>query len=198
MKTQRTHLLALRAASQVTAVSRAFCRVAVGTAASAVLLTGAGGCSSTSSSGSAVDATVGENDIAEAAKASDIILDIRVADMGVASDLGSRDETIVIADILVADVLPDAAELPETCLIPNGKACSTREDCSEPESWGQECIDGECHDADMSSEAAMACCQAQYEAGNFGVPGCNPWGPPAPPADRGYRLTDFADLVEIA
>ena len=107
-------------------------------------------------------------------------------------------DVMVNEDTMVADASPDASELPDTCLIPNGKACTTSEDCNERDSWGSQCIEGECNDADFNSEEAQACCDAQYAAGNFGVPGCNPWGPPAPPSDRGYRLADLSDIVGIA
>ena len=242
MKTQRTHLLALRAASQVTAVSRAFRKIAAGTAASALIMTSAGGCSSDVSSSAAEDAGTLDSDIATQADVSSLldvilgsdsasprtdavagedtdgsdgrdgadlgdveaIVDIGSTDMADGSDSPDAADVAVAGDVqveddaMVADASPDAGELPETCLIPNGKACETSQDCNEPDMWGEECVDGECHDADFTSAEAQACCDAQYNAGNFGVPGCNPWGPPAPPADRGYRLAHFTDAVGVA
>ena len=266
MKTQRTHLLALRAASQVTAVSRAFRRVAVGTAASALLLTSTPGCATDSDPGSSVDAATAESDVstradvsslmdtilgndsqstttdvgtsdgadgsdltdvvsgvdtdgadmtdsADATDLADVIsredtggadmMDAAdmtdAADMSDGADMTDGVDTTDDADVMVADAAsPDTSELPETCLIPNGKACATDEDCNGPDMWGQVCVDAECHDSDFTSDEVAECCSKQYEAGNFGVPGCNPWGPPAPPADRGYRLSELTAALGIA
>ena len=97
------------------------------------------------------------------------------------------------------DVSEDAGTvLPATCYIPTDIACVTYEDCAASEKPTTVCVDGLCNDQDLSSEVAQACCNAQYEAGNFGVPGCNPWGPPAPPVDRGFRLRDFAAARQVA
>ena len=258
MKTQRTHLLALRAASQVTAVSRAFRRVAVGTAASAVLVSGVGGCATDSAPGAVVDVVSDDSGVSDRADVSSLLDTIlgndsesAVADTRTGIDLGSADgvdgtdgtdvsDVVSIVDVVGSDLsdgndttdsvdVADAmnpedvvsvgdasvsndmaasddtgdtdvgSSLPETCLIPNGEACITSEDClDEMQSWGVECIEAECHDSDLTSEEAQACCQAQYAAGNFRVAGCNPWGPPAPPADRGYRLSDLADAIGVA
>jgi hypothetical protein len=169
-----------------------------------------------------VDAAVSDDDVSARADVSsllDTILgdDIASSDTGAAdgsdgSDQADLSDVVSVVDVDGADMTDgsdaadsmdmtdgaDNAELPDTCLIPNGKACTTSEDCNERDSWGSQCIEGECNDADFNSEEAQACCDAQYAAGNFGVPGCNPWGPPAPPIDRGYRLADLSDIVGIA
>ena len=259
MKTQRTHLLALRAASQVTAITRAFRKIATGTAASAMIVSTAAGCTTDSDPGFVADTAMSEDVmnvrgdvsalmdtilLADSASQSDVTgsdgggetddvvlsedtsttdagepddtrvpTDVEQADTSggldgtdgrVPADVGSWDDAVDSGDMddideVVADAsMGDAEVLPESCLIPNGKVCDTNEECNEADMWGAECVDQECHESDQTSEAAMECCGKQYAAGNFGVPGCNPWGPPAPPLDRGYRLAELSGRLEVA
>lgn len=249
MRTQRTHILALRAAGQVTAVSRYFRRAALGAAASVVIAGAVLGCSQDSEAGASLDATSNSSADASALVEPDVagLMDTilmtgedsgTAADSAVAVDVGGDDDTWspdvggtdagvpdagmvdagtpdvgatdagvldagppldigVIAD--AGDVSIDAGPLPDDCLIPNGMDCSTATDCMVEDKYSFSCVEGECHEMDITpNEEAMACCQHQYDAGNFGMAGCNPWGPPAPPLDRGYRLADLADTLGIA
>lgn len=52
------------------------------------------------------------------------------------------------------------------------------------------CIADVCHEGDLQNEEAMECCQLAYQDPNaqWPIPGCNPWGPPAPPRWDGRRL----------
>jgi hypothetical protein len=70
--------------------------------------------------------------------------------------------------------------------------CVESADCSAEE-W-LVCLDGKCYAQDFTpNQAAQDCCTEQYAQGNFGVPGCNPWGPPAPPA-MALELLELIDL----
>ncbi|MFT5434321.1 MAG: hypothetical protein ACI9OJ_005034 [Myxococcota bacterium] len=246
MRTQRTHIIALRAAGQVTAVSRYFRRAVIGAAAT-VVIAGAGiGCSQDSEAGASADASNNTSSDASAQIEPDVagLIDTILmtdedggmatsADSSVTADVGSDEDTwspdvgatdagtpdVGIVDagapdagvldagtpdsgVMVADagnVGIDAGPLPEDCLIPNGAACSTATDCQVEDKYSFQCLEGECHEMDITPNAeAAVCCQHQYDAGNFGVAGCNPWGPPAPPLDRGYRLADLANTLGIA
>ncbi len=116
------------------------------------------------------------------------VADIEEADVGAAPDTGTVSHDVSAVDASPTD--PDVAAV-LTCYVPNGVVCTTEAECAAAGKVSNVCVDGECNDQDLSSEVAMACCQEQYDAGHFGVAGCNPWGPAAPPEDRGYRLADF-------
>jgi len=90
---------------------------------------------------------------------------------------------------------------------PDGEVCEGYEapkevyldpSTGEPSEWnsGLECIDGVCHEGDQFSLAAQACCSGGLEGEDLPwcegmggpMPGCTPWGPPAPPAFDGMTL----------
>ena len=222
MITQRTHLIALRAAAKVTAVSRIVRRAAVGAVVSAALAMGPAACTDDSQSGTMAtgggDAvtTVGGGGTsapsADVASLLDAILGSDASeppagvDATVAEDAGSMDAATPPTDVADEDsgvpdedalaeteapdgagADPDAA-LPAHCFVFNGTACATPDDCVDESNPGLVCYEGECAAQDYNSEEAAACCARQYDAGVFDTPGCTPWGPPAPPADRGHRL----------
>lgn len=94
--------------------------------------------------------------------------------MDVAADVGA--DAAVPTDAHVADAGSEMG-----CLQPNGIPCSAVEPC--PTDTLLVCFEGECAEMDITpNETAQACCTAKYQAGEFAAPGCNPWGPPAPPA----------------
>jgi hypothetical protein len=64
------------------------------------------------------------------------------------------------------------------CLQPTEVACLSNADC-EPLVL---CVNQLCHEQDLTSGAAQACCQEAYASGVFNTLGCNPWGPAAPPS----------------
>ncbi|MDP6943404.1 MAG: hypothetical protein QF464_04580 [Myxococcota bacterium] len=101
----------------------------------------------------------------------------------------------------------------ETCnysdmLCPDEQACEGYEppkevyvdpETGEPDEYnsGLECIDGMCHEGDQFSAAAQACCGFDpieplpwCEGIGAPIPGCTPWGPPAPPAFDGTTLAE--------
>jgi hypothetical protein len=249
MRTQRTHILALRAAGQVTAVSRYFRRAVIGAAATVVIAGAAIGCSQDSEVGASSDAIDSTPSDASAQVEPDVagLMDTILmtnedsgmatsADSSVAVDVGADEDTwspdvgtpdvgtpdagmvdagapdggttdagvvdagVPDSGVMVADagVGIDAGPLPEDCLIPNGMACSTATDCEVENKYSFTCVEGECHEMDITpNEVAQACCGEHYAAGSF-PQGCNPWGPPAPPLDRGYRLADLASTLGIA
>lgn len=244
MRTQRTHLLALRAAMKVSSVSRALRRAAVSTAVGAALLLAPVGCS-TSDSGTATpvdggdDVSSSEMDAGAQGGGMDALLDVilgedagsvggdsgavvadsggsgedagagddggpapmdagaTIIDEGGAPDgSGGQEDIAASADSTVIEedaALADAGEaLPEDCLVPNGLMCDAMEDCVEEGKTAVMCVEGQCHEQDITpNEVAQACCFHAYEQG-MSPAGCNPWGPPAPPADRGHRLTEIA------
>ena len=97
-----------------------------------------------------------------------------------------------------------------------GMACETSEACSDWTGADTVCVDGTCerfacddpsavcysaschagqgHSDQELSAKANACCNEIWEGPepvNGVVLGCTPWGPPAPPEDRGYRLSEW-------
>lgn len=111
-------------------------------------------------------------------------------------DAGAVDATP--ADATLADTaVADAGTVPDTqqqasCLEPNGTTCTDALDCQEEGKSGVLCVDGECNEQDFTpNDTAMACCQEMYANEVYDAAGCNPWGPPAPPVDRGYRLEEM-------
>lgn len=128
------------------------------------------------------------------------------SDTATSSDATANDDTNTsIDDVAMGDDSqdqPDSAKTPDTagediqaadatdemdagtqtsCLQPTGEPCELATDCEAD--WAL-CEDGECMEQDFSNEIAMECCQEYYASGFTGpLPkGCNPWGPPAPPA----------------
>lgn len=103
------------------------------------------------------------------------------------------------------------AELQDT-----GIPCEGNADCSDWTGADTVCTDGKC-ERFMCDDAAEVCYSASCHAGQGhtdpelaakadaccieiwespepptgAVPGCTPWGPPAPPEDRGYRLAEL-------
>lgn len=83
-------------------------------------------------------------------------------------------------DVASQDVA-DASGEDFGCLQLTGVPCSDAEPC--PTDTVLTCYQGECAEMDITPNAdAQACCDEKYAAGEFAAPGCNPWGPPAPPA----------------
>ena len=238
MTTQRTHLLALRAAAQVASVSRRARRIAAAAAAGTMLCVSPIGCATDSPSGAQLNPDAIQSSNADVSDLMDVILgtdtgtpsedtaaavtdaggsptsdttpsaadvaaqtDSGLADAAATLDTGAPDtaapDTATPADIDAADagavaedsLVADVGAPPESCFIPNGILCSEPADCvDELDNYAGECLEGECHEPDFINEEAQACCDKQYANGNFGAPGCTPWGPPAPPSDRGYSL----------
>ncbi len=124
-------------------------------------------------------------------------------DVLVMVDAGSADISITVDAVEGDVVLADAGGGEEpSCLQPNGIMCADEIDCQQEDKGGIICIDGECNEQDLTpNEAAQACCEALYAEGIFGADGCTPWGPPAPPIDRGYRLAEMTNelgTLEVA
>lgn len=122
---------------------------------------------------------VGEDGVA----AGDVVV---AEDVPAAEDVAAVDDASVAADSLD---LGDTAAVAVSCYQPTDIACAAPEDCVIADKGAMACVDGLCNEMDFTpNETAAACCQEQYAAGNFAAAGCTPWGPPAPPVDRGYRL----------
>jgi hypothetical protein len=208
------HIRALRGAQQVTTLSAAVRRTALRIAASAALIALPLGCTADSNDGSAADSGSSVADIMQDAGA-DALLDTILG-----NDVGTEDTQVATEDTQVApedtqvapedtqvapedtQVAADTAEPPAedtaveqaSCLQPNEMSCETEADCVVEEKYAILCVDGECHEQDMTpNEVAQACCDAAYADPDMKMlpEGCNPWGPPAPPADRGYRLEEL-------
>ena len=200
MKRMEAHIRALRGAQQVTTLSAAVRRTALRIAASAALIALPLGCTADSNDGSAADSGSSVADIMQDAGA-DALLDTILG-----NDVGTEDTQVATEDTQVApedtQVAADTAEPPAedtaveqaSCLQPNEMSCETEADCVVEEKYAILCVDGECHEQDMTpNEVAQACCDAAYADPDMKMlpEGCNPWGPPAPPADRGYRLEEL-------
>lgn len=123
-------------------------------------------------------------DVASPPDAADV-----AAHVDVAQDAETTD-TATPADV-AADAGTDAVQPTDTqvadagsamgCLQPTGVPCSVADPC--PTDKVLACFEGQCAEMDITpNETAQACCNAKYQAGEFAAPGCNPWGPPAPPA----------------
>ncbi|MBR59225.1 MAG: hypothetical protein CMH54_14565 [Myxococcales bacterium] len=68
--------------------------------------------------------------------------------------------------------------------IPVGVTCSEEAPCEEGF-----CQSGDCLISNTVGHDAMdICCQKHFRVNHFGLAGCTPWGPPAPPAYDGSRL----------
>lgn len=104
---------------------------------------------------------------------------------------------------------------------PTGATCETAADCADwtgadmvctadgkcemytCEAGAEVCYDGSCHAGqghqdETLSKLADTCCIEIWESPDpplGAVPGCTPWGPPAPPIDRGYRLSQLLGIA---
>ncbi|MBR59223.1 MAG: hypothetical protein CMH54_14555 [Myxococcales bacterium] len=68
--------------------------------------------------------------------------------------------------------------------IPSGTDCSDEVPCD----GFQSCIEGECTTPGMSNDTIANCCGSHYMVDHYGMAGCTPWGPPAPPAYDGSQI----------
>lgn len=143
--------------------------------------------------GTAPDTSVTQNDVVESpdqteadtASSTDTMANgddvVEVVDTSGTPD-ATTDPDVAAEDVQAADagMEADTTEQP-SCLQATGEPCAIATDCEAD--WAL-CEEGECMEQDFSNEIAMECCQEYYASGVFTpLPkGCNPWGPPAPPA----------------
>ena len=149
------------------------------------------------------DAVDAGSDIVADAPATDVLVEV-MEEMDTSTDVGSSCSCLMPTEYactgweeLVGSKCETDAECAENSWDGADVICNDSGVCamglcdlSDKELFGLVCSDGLCHEG----EGWGPCCEAAMvnEDCNMGiVPGCTPWGPPAPSAYDGLTLADF-------